>query len=949
MPKKSPLTTVLATQQEIDRICEKAKQQILAKVVAHIQAHPDSAFAGRPLLDLEQAIKALYSQMGVSIGRSFKEGLPKVMQEYYDRAAEDMKTDGTRRAILGKVDSATINRQLNSAFEQVAMRTDKMRFDHIRQLRLISAEVFRTATLTGASRRDVTAQLIEKALEIPGFQFVANNVRWSNQAYFKMLARTELMNAGRDSYAQKCAEEGYDLVMLTTSGKCCDACSNWEGKVFSLTGAVQGFPTKADLEAEGVFHPNCTHSYTALSDYELHKLGYNVRQPGKPDEEAERRKAEEEEARRKEKEEKRRNSWPDTPENMKVVRSLGGSTGAELVEDEYGNRFVRKHGGNAGGDAAAHLRNECAADNFYRAMGENVPENRLYETSKGPVKLSRFIEDGKSLGDWWSSASPEERTAMLEKLRPGFDLDVVSGNGDVVEMGADYILIDRDGKPWRINNGGSFGFRAQGAQKKPEEWQAGWPDDIWSMRKSSNNAPYFGQVETLDLCQSISKRDFTKALEALPEADRKIIENRLLEIRQLSDRGTPFQKDGYTPNAIDTLLHGSYDLSKEGIRERLQGVNLELGSNHLPIDYGMLRSKPTSRFGGATHDPIDSKNTEISSKVLTAVKSVNSHNAPNGDKKPNMVSVNMASNLKAELESLAQQGNQDAQYYLDAIVQIEKAAKDGTTVPTIDTTKKVYAKPTPQAPPSQADTRSFSIQVCDHIGRQSIEYDGRQVKLDPNFIAVSQGAQGDSSYSAKACKMKIARLNAMGIRPEDAEKNGYHANGPGWGEAIKTYRANPEMLARDTATYLHYQGAMQLMLENTNMPYIDRKSRTILLGRTEADDVASLYNFKPWQEAKHNRGINESHGMFRTVYVKGGNLTVARVPFSRISGCFMAEKVIDGRVVESTGFLRDGENEMTADTRGLRVLHCEKVAPHKDMKPYYDKFLEWERNGYKFP
>lgn len=97
------------------------------------------------------------------------------------------------------------------------MRTDKMRFDHIRPLRSISAEVFRVATLTGASRRDVTAQLIEKALEIPGFQFVANNnVRWSNQAYFKMLVRTELMNAGRDAYSQKCAEEGYDLVMLTT-------------------------------------------------------------------------------------------------------------------------------------------------------------------------------------------------------------------------------------------------------------------------------------------------------------------------------------------------------------------------------------------------------------------------------------------------------------------------------------------------------------------------------------------------------------------------------------------------------------------------------------------------------------------------------------------------------------------------------------------------------------
>lgn len=280
--KKGPIGNVLATQQEIDRICENAKAQILKQVAEHSRKHPESPFTGYALVELEHSLTELYDSMGVSVGKSFKKGLPKVMQDFHDRAAKDMKSDATRNSIMGKVDNAYINRQLQNSFEQIALRTDKMRTDHIHQLRRFSAEIFRTATLTGASPRDVAKQLMDKALEIPGFQFVGKNgVKWSNQVYFKMLARTELMNAGRDTYAQKCAEEGYDLVMLTTSGKCCEGCAKWEGKIFSLTGAVKGFPTKADLEADGVFHPNCTHTFTAVSDFDLAEMGYDVEQPGK--------------------------------------------------------------------------------------------------------------------------------------------------------------------------------------------------------------------------------------------------------------------------------------------------------------------------------------------------------------------------------------------------------------------------------------------------------------------------------------------------------------------------------------------------------------------------------------------------------------------------------------------------------------------------------------------
>ena len=150
------------------------------------------------------------------------------------------------------------------------MRTTKMSFDHVRALRGMAGDVLRTASLTGASMKDVTKEFLARAQEIPGFKFTAaNGAQWSNESYFRMLARTEMMNAGRAAYDAKCAKEGVDLVELSVSGHCCEACAEYEGTVFSLTGATPGYPTKADLEAAGVFHPNCTHSYTALPNWNL--------------------------------------------------------------------------------------------------------------------------------------------------------------------------------------------------------------------------------------------------------------------------------------------------------------------------------------------------------------------------------------------------------------------------------------------------------------------------------------------------------------------------------------------------------------------------------------------------------------------------------------------------------------------------------------------------------
>lgn len=261
---------------------------------------------------------------------------------------------------------------------------------------------------------------------------------------------------------------------------------------------------------------------------------------------------------------------------------LGGSTGAKMVEDENGNRFILKKG-----NSPEHLKSECFADAFYQAAGVKVPAFKLYDVNGEPVKLSAELKNAKSLDDWWKRASKKERDDMRNKLRQGYAADVLLGNWDVVGMGADNILIDEKGEPWRIDNGGSLKFRAQGAVKTDDQWGK-YIDDLFTMtgngsiigaNTSTTITQYYGPTRFLDLAKEINERDWTKALATLPPDERKVVENRLEEVRQLAERGADAEHFGRTQESTDSMLAFSYQLSKDGLREALpQKVELN-GSN----------------------------------------------------------------------------------------------------------------------------------------------------------------------------------------------------------------------------------------------------------------------------------------------------------------------------------------------------------------------------------
>lgn len=267
VPRLNGAQAVEGTVTTIDAIMRSARARMIAETMAHAQKYPNSPWSGAGLVRLEKTVREFYNTLGNDIKDAFKQSLPQVMLDFFNRAKAAIAADGGTE-LIGEPSTARIQYFLNSAFEQVAMRTDKMRFDHIQHLRRVASQVMRETALTGETRREVSKRLLADATSVQGWQFTDKAGRkWRNKSYFEMLARTELMNAGRAAYEDAAVEAGYDVFQLSFSGDSCEACARWEGRLFSLTGATRGLPTKEDLEEDGVFHPNCTHSYSAVPDY----------------------------------------------------------------------------------------------------------------------------------------------------------------------------------------------------------------------------------------------------------------------------------------------------------------------------------------------------------------------------------------------------------------------------------------------------------------------------------------------------------------------------------------------------------------------------------------------------------------------------------------------------------------------------------------------------------
>ncbi|MBK8987367.1 MAG: NUDIX domain-containing protein [Chloroflexi bacterium] len=255
--------------------------------------------------------------------------------------------------------------------------------------------------------------------------------------------------------------------------------------------------------------------------------------------------------------------------SLKTVSSLGGSTGAKLVEDPAtGKRYVMKKGNSAG-----HLREEAYADMAYQALGLNVPTFKVYDTPDGPVKLAEFKSGMKPLGEAMNDATPAERKAIVAEVRKGFAADALMGNWDVLGASKDNILVGDDGKVWRVDNGGGFRYRAQG-KKKEKEFISDYPVELWTMRDKSvgpENAQLFGDLDIYEIMdQARGVVDKGEALlAAVPDELRPLVHGRLEVMRDLVGTSDTFKGDQWQAGYTDGFLEQSTHIRRQGLIDAL--------------------------------------------------------------------------------------------------------------------------------------------------------------------------------------------------------------------------------------------------------------------------------------------------------------------------------------------------------------------------------------------
>lgn len=84
--------------------------------------------------------------------------------------------------------------------------------------------------------------------------------KWMLDSYAEMATRTAIKQAQNYGFTDSVTASGEDLVYVTDHPEECPLCRPWEGRVLSISGNDQRYPSVADAKAAGLMHPNCSHT-----------------------------------------------------------------------------------------------------------------------------------------------------------------------------------------------------------------------------------------------------------------------------------------------------------------------------------------------------------------------------------------------------------------------------------------------------------------------------------------------------------------------------------------------------------------------------------------------------------------------------------------------------------------------------------------------------------------
>lgn len=167
--------------------------------------------------------------------------------------------------------AADILADLNNRMEAVE-RTVLRRFDDV-YANVIGETSALVATGAYTQRQALQVAMQRFADEgITGFVDRAGR-HWDLSVYAETAMLTAIEKASVAGYIDTMTSYGYDLAIISEHEGACPLCEAWQGVIVSVSGDHPDYPSLAEAESDGVFHPRCLHDLSTYHE-ELDKGQY---------------------------------------------------------------------------------------------------------------------------------------------------------------------------------------------------------------------------------------------------------------------------------------------------------------------------------------------------------------------------------------------------------------------------------------------------------------------------------------------------------------------------------------------------------------------------------------------------------------------------------------------------------------------------------------------------
>ena len=253
--------------------------------------------------------------------------------------------------------------------------------------------------------------------------------------------------------------------------------------------------------------------------------------------------------------------------NMTFNANLPGSTSPGLYKNKTDKKWIIKKGSKVGGFNQTIY--ESLANDIYEAVGIPVPKHKLDKENK--VLILEYI-NGKTL----YNATPNEYKKAKKELCKGFVVDALLANWDVIGFSSDNILLPNDGGPAvRIDNGGTFMFKATGG-KKPFGKIVIEIDTMRNAKTAPLASKLFGELtdeEINNQIKTLIEPNYHKILkiseEYLPEIMKYRLDNLISRVVWVN-AATEFKnsvEETATPEYMPQIQKALVDLFRDGFKK----------------------------------------------------------------------------------------------------------------------------------------------------------------------------------------------------------------------------------------------------------------------------------------------------------------------------------------------------------------------------------------------